>query len=185
MKNSLVVSSLFDLPRTPHANRFKIEICTMLIAGHETTSTTVTWLVYELAQPHKRHIQDTLRAELLSVSSNRPSMEELNALPYLDAVVRENLRLNNALDITVRCAGKDDYIPVSTPFVDKSGVERTEIRCECYRTCIRLATSVLTTYSITGLHPGSRSLFPFPSLIVTKRFGEMMLMNSSEFIGRL
>ncbi|KAG8939392.1 hypothetical protein FRC00_013927, partial [Tulasnella sp. 408] len=87
------------------------QICTMLIAGHETTSTTVTWLMYELAQPHKRHIQDTLRAELLSVTSNRPSMEELNALPYLDAVVRENLRLNNAVDITVRCAGKDDYIP--------------------------------------------------------------------------
>ncbi|KAG9050203.1 hypothetical protein FS837_007101 [Tulasnella sp. UAMH 9824] len=96
--------------------------------GHETTSTTVTWLMYELAQPHKRQIQDTLRAELLSVTSNRPPMEELNALPYLDAVIRENLRLNNAVDITVRCAGKDDYIPVSTPFFDKSGVERTEIR---------------------------------------------------------
>lgn len=101
----------------------------MLITGHETTSTTVTWLMYELAQPDKRHIQDTLRAELLSISNDRPSMEDLNSLPYLDAVVRENLRLNNAADITTRCAGKDDYIPVSTPFVDKNGVERTEIRC--------------------------------------------------------
>lgn len=104
------------------------QICTMLITGHETTSTTVTWLMYELAQPDKRHIQDTLRAELLSISNDRPSMEDLNSLPYLDAVVRENLRLNNAADITTRCAGKDDYIPVSTPFVDKNGVERTEIR---------------------------------------------------------
>ncbi|KIO26753.1 hypothetical protein M407DRAFT_74089 [Tulasnella calospora MUT 4182] len=104
------------------------QISTMLLAGHETTSTTVTWLMYELAQPDKRHIQETLRAELISVSSNRPSMEELNALPYLDAVVRENLRLNSAADITTRCAGKDDYIPVGTPFVDKFGIERTEIR---------------------------------------------------------
>lgn len=100
--------------------------------------------MYELAQPDNRHIQDTLRAELLSVPSNRPSMEELNALPYLDAVVRENLRLNNAADIIPRCAGKDDSIPVGTPFIDKLGIQRTEIRCyQCRIICF--VTSVPTT----------------------------------------
>lgn len=55
-------------------------------------------------------------------------MDELNGLPYLDAVVRENLRLNSALDATFRCAGQDTFIPVSTPYIDKSGVERREVR---------------------------------------------------------
>ncbi|KIO34090.1 hypothetical protein M407DRAFT_64608 [Tulasnella calospora MUT 4182] len=104
------------------------QIMTMLIAGHETTATSLTWLLYDLSQPEHKHIQNRLREELLTLKSDRPTMEELNSLPYLDAVVRENLRINSVVDSTIRCAGKDDYIPVSTPYTDKNGVERTEIR---------------------------------------------------------
>ncbi|KAG8933006.1 hypothetical protein FRC00_013747 [Tulasnella sp. 408] len=103
------------------------QIYTMLIAGHETTSTTLTWLLYDLAHPKNQRVQAKLREELRSVTSNRPTADELNALPYLDAVVREALRLNSALDTTARCAGKDASIPVSKPYIDKNGVERTEI----------------------------------------------------------
>lgn len=55
-------------------------------------------------------------------------MDELNALPYLDAMIRETMRINSPVDSTVRCAGKDDIIPVSTPYIDTDGVERYEIR---------------------------------------------------------
>lgn len=106
----------------------RTEIYTLLIAGHETTSTTLTWLLYDLAQPENQGAQTKLREELQSVSTDRPTMEALNALPYLDAVVRETLRLNSALDMTPRSAGQDTSIPVSTPYVDKNGVERMEIR---------------------------------------------------------
>lgn len=105
-----------------------IEIMTMLIAGHETTATSLTWLLYDLSQPEYKHIQTRLREELLTLKSDRPTMEELNSLPYLDAVVRENLRINSVVDSTIRCAGKDDCIPVSTPYTDKNGAERTEFR---------------------------------------------------------
>ncbi|KAG9015937.1 hypothetical protein FRB90_004113 [Tulasnella sp. 427] len=104
------------------------QISTLLIAGHETTSTTLTWLFYDLAHPQNHGVQKKLREELQSVSTDRPSVDELNALPYLDAVVREALRLNSALDITFRSAGQDTSIPVSKPYIDKRGVERTEIR---------------------------------------------------------
>ncbi|KIO26748.1 hypothetical protein M407DRAFT_74044 [Tulasnella calospora MUT 4182] len=104
------------------------QIYTLLIAGHETTSTTLTWLLYDLAHLENQRVQAKLREELQSVTTDRPTMDELNALPYLDAVVRENLRLNSALDGTSRCAGRDTSIPVSTPYIDKKGVERMEIR---------------------------------------------------------
>lgn len=105
-----------------------IEIMTMLIAGHETTATSITWLLYDLSKPEYKHIQTKLREELLTLKSDRPTMDELNSLPYLDAVVRENLRVNTVVDSTIRCAGKDDSIPVSTPYTDRNGVERMEIR---------------------------------------------------------
>ncbi|KIO34087.1 hypothetical protein M407DRAFT_17000 [Tulasnella calospora MUT 4182] len=104
------------------------QICTMLIAGHETTATSVTWLLYDLSRPQYQHIQTKLREELLTLTSERPTMEELNNLTYLDAVVRENLRYRTVVDSTIRCASKDDIIPVSTPYKDRKGVERMEIR---------------------------------------------------------
>lgn len=55
-------------------------------------------------------------------------MDELNALPYLDAVLRENLRLNPVVSAGTRTAEKDDVIPLSTPFVDRRGVRTNEVR---------------------------------------------------------
>ncbi|KAG9003792.1 hypothetical protein FRB93_010808 [Tulasnella sp. JGI-2019a] len=104
------------------------QITTMLLAGHETTSSSITWLLYDLAKPENKHIQDRLRTELTTLSSTEPSMEELNALPYLDAVIRENLRLNAVVSALIREADKDDVIPLSIPIVDRNGVERREVR---------------------------------------------------------
>ena len=100
----------------------------MLIAGHETTSTSISWLLWDLAKPEYQSIQSKLRDELSAVAAARPSMEELNSLPFLDAVVRETLRLRAVVDSTIRCALKDDMIPVSKPFIDRNGIERNEIR---------------------------------------------------------
>jgi cytochrome P450 len=55
-------------------------------------------------------------------------MEELNALPYLDAVVRETMRLHAPVPSTFRVATKDDAIPLNTPFKDTKGVLRECIR---------------------------------------------------------
>ncbi|KAG8928188.1 hypothetical protein FRC02_007264 [Tulasnella sp. 418] len=106
------------------------QISTMLIAGHETTSTSVVWLLHELALEKNHHIQEKLREELLTIESENPSAEELNSLPYLEAVVRENLRLNAVVSGTLREAGKDDTIPLSTPYVDKQGVTRHEVKID-------------------------------------------------------
>ena len=48
-------------------------------------------------------------------------MEELSALPYLDMVVRESLRVYSPLSFTFREAVEDDTIPVGEPYRDRHG----------------------------------------------------------------
>jgi hypothetical protein len=57
-----------------------------------------------------------------------PTMDDLNALPYMDAVARDTLRLYPAVSSVLREARKDDCIPLSTPFADKKGIVCNEIR---------------------------------------------------------
>ncbi|KAG8900784.1 hypothetical protein FRB99_005758 [Tulasnella sp. 403] len=104
------------------------QIKTILFAGHETSSTSLTWLLYEISKPENIRIQHKLKDELLAVDNERPSMDELNSLPYLDAVIRETLRLDAVVEYVTRAAEKDDVIPVAEPFVDRYGVLRNEIR---------------------------------------------------------
>ena len=66
--------------------------------------------------------------ELLSVPTDTPSIDELQALPYLDAVVRETMRLYAPVEATIRTAGKDDMIPLSTPYTDTRGITHDSIK---------------------------------------------------------
>ena len=124
------------------------EIPTFLIAGHETTrytslcpsgilqsnltkseswnSVTMAWALYSLSQ--NKDVQTKLREEVSNLSTDDPSMDDLNGLPYLDAVVRETLRLFPPVPAASREAMKDDCIPLSKPFTDRKGVVRNEIR---------------------------------------------------------
>lgn len=96
------------------------------MAGNETTSTATTWCLYALSRDLA--VQSKLRDELLSLGTDSPTMDELNALPYLDGVVRETLRVHSPVSATVRIATKDDVLPLGTPIKDKKGRLLNEIR---------------------------------------------------------
>ncbi|KDQ16690.1 hypothetical protein BOTBODRAFT_106698 [Botryobasidium botryosum FD-172 SS1] len=117
-----------DIPDTQKMSDEEVlaQISTFLVAGHETTSSSTAWALIELA--NQSEIQSKLRAELAAVSTDNLTMDELNALPYLDAVVREALRLRAVVVGTVRNAAEDCVVPVSKPFKDANGVMRNEIR---------------------------------------------------------
>ncbi|KAJ7740499.1 cytochrome P450 [Mycena olivaceomarginata] len=102
------------------------QVPTFLVAGHETTSTAVTWALFALTQ--NTAAQTRLREELLEVSSDRPTMDELNALPYLDCVVRETLRLYAPVPTTGRMAFQDDVVPLGTPVTDIDGTVHETLR---------------------------------------------------------
>jgi cytochrome P450 len=115
------------------------------LTEHKTTSTATTWALFALTQ--NIAAQTRLRAELLSVPTETPSMEELNALPYLDCVVREVLRVYPPVISTgtsrflfslayagilignaARVATLDDVVPLATPWTDADGTAHKTLR---------------------------------------------------------
>jgi len=101
------------------------QVPTFFVAGHETTSTAVTWALFAMTQASE--VQTKLREELLSVDTDTPSMDELMSLPYLDAVLRETLRVHPPVPFTTRIAMKDDLLPVAKPYSDRHGALRDSI----------------------------------------------------------
>lgn len=99
-------------------------INTFMFAGTDTTSLALTWTLYVLAL--YPHVQDRLRAELLSVAPIAPIdtltpeevqslYAEIAALPFLENVIRETLRLIPPVHSSIREATRDDVVPVSAP----------------------------------------------------------------------
>ena len=96
------------------------------MAGHETTAVATTWCLFGLTQA--LGVQEKLRQELWTINTETPSMDELSALPYLDMVVRESLRVYSPVVFTFREAVGDDAIPVGESYRDKNGRLQDHIR---------------------------------------------------------
>ncbi|KAL6169867.1 hypothetical protein ACJQWK_04863 [Exserohilum turcicum] len=62
-----------------------------MFAGSGTTSSTLTYLLYAVSLPENAHIQERLREELKSSSTQDTAV--LRQLPYLNAVIKETMRL--------------------------------------------------------------------------------------------
>jgi cytochrome P450 len=83
------------------SKQLRDEVMTLFIAGHETTAVTLGWAWHLLSQ--NPGAEQRLADELRSVLDGRaPSMEDLPRLPYLDAMIREVLRLYPAAYIIQR-----------------------------------------------------------------------------------
>ncbi|KAJ7143292.1 cytochrome P450 [Mycena crocata] len=87
-------------------------ILTFTMVGHETTAGSLTFTLWELAR--QPIIQDRLRAEITSYGRDL-SYDDIQKLEYLDAVVKEGLRLHPASPQTERLALQDDVISLSHP----------------------------------------------------------------------
>lgn len=64
-----------------------------MLAGHETTSLTMTWTIYLLSKYPE--IQDKVRKEISSVLKSQTEIrwEDIDKLKYLDNCIRESLRM--------------------------------------------------------------------------------------------
>ncbi|KAJ7649171.1 cytochrome P450 [Mycena rosella] len=102
------------------------QVPTFLVAGHETTSTAVTWALFALTQ--NIPAQTRLRKELLTIETENPTMEELNSLPYFECVVKETHRLYPPVAALNRMAIRDDIVPVGTPVIDTDGTVHESLR---------------------------------------------------------
>ncbi|PWN45324.1 cytochrome P450 [Ceraceosorus guamensis] len=127
------------------------QVSTFMLAGFETTSTQLTWTLLYLAENSacQEKMREELRAKRTELGlspvagswlatedidthtdaygdlERELTVDELETLPYLDAVVREVLRLQPAVHTSSRVASEDDVIPVdplASPNVPRSGV---------------------------------------------------------------
>ena len=91
------------------------ELVTLVIAGHETVASALTWTLHLLAGAAA--VQDRLHEELDSVLGRRdPAWADLPALPYTRAVVDEALRLYPpAWVLTRRALDRDTLAGVEIP----------------------------------------------------------------------
>ncbi|KAF7376891.1 Cytochrome P450 [Mycena sanguinolenta] len=93
----------------------------LLVAGHETTATTLAFGLLELAR--NPEFQQRLREEL----NTRQGNIAYDSLPLLNAFVKEVLRVYPAGAMRERVALRDDIIPLSEEIVTTTGQHITQI----------------------------------------------------------
>lgn len=104
----LLLAASKEAPKNDPANAMDYldvasECADHLLAGIDTTSDTIMWAMFILSQPENHVYQSRLRAEVQSLPLNKPedpptnekviSATTADKLPYLDAVIKETLRL--------------------------------------------------------------------------------------------
>ncbi|KAJ3837966.1 cytochrome P450 [Lentinula raphanica] len=104
----------------------------LLLAGHETTANTLSWLFYELVRD--LDLQNKLREEIRAaekVAAARGESEltivDLEKMQLLGATVKELLRYHPVAIHMFRRADEDDVLPLSTPITTTTGEVLTEL----------------------------------------------------------
>ncbi|KAJ8146169.1 hypothetical protein OY671_000740 [Metschnikowia pulcherrima] len=102
-----------------------------IFAGHETTAIQLTYMCYELSRPVHREKQNRLRSELRAafgepgaLGTNISNLEEVDRLPFLEALMQENSRVHSSIPggeprvtnirYDINIDGKKLSIPVGT-----------------------------------------------------------------------
>jgi cytochrome P450 len=94
------------------------EVMTLIVAGHETTASTLNWMWYLMSQ--HPDVEERLANELRSLpGSALPELEDLPKFPYARQILEECLRLYPAGWLMTRRALHDDqfgdyFVPAGT-----------------------------------------------------------------------
>lgn len=103
-------------------NEIAAQAFVFFLAGFETSSTTLTYALYELALNDNRHIQDKARNEITSVLAKYEGQlkyEALNEMTYIEQILNETLRKHPPAANLARVATKNYKVPNSHFLVPK------------------------------------------------------------------
>jgi len=96
------------------------QMTTLIFAAMDTTSNMLSQILQILAE--RPDAQDRLREEIVRASNGRDlSYDDLMGLPYMDAVIRETLRVYPPVTLLPREARKDMVLPLSEPILGLDG----------------------------------------------------------------
>jgi cytochrome P450 len=102
----------------------------LIIAGHDTTSNTLSWILWELAK--NPDAQSRLREEIKSMRSKKTgdvafTVTDYDNMPFLNAVIKEGLRIHPIVPNLFRKSARDDVIPLAEPIITRDGRTVREI----------------------------------------------------------
>ncbi|PIL24888.1 cytochrome P450 [Ganoderma sinense ZZ0214-1] len=108
------------------------QMATFLLAGHETTASVLTWLLYELARhpEYQQKMRDEVRAIRARVAERGDadfSVADLDAMTYCFAAMKEVLRLHPIVYTLGRVASRDDVLPLASPITNADGEVVSEV----------------------------------------------------------
>ncbi|KIJ43581.1 hypothetical protein M422DRAFT_253163 [Sphaerobolus stellatus SS14] len=129
----LIRANLSEDPKTKLSHEEVLaQMTTIWFAGHDTTSLTVSWILYQLSR--HREYQSLIREEIKAIrerATERGDLEltigDMDAMKYMLAAMKETLRFHPIVNGLMRVAGRDDVIPISIPQKTKSGTTVTSI----------------------------------------------------------
>ncbi|PWN54019.1 cytochrome P450 [Violaceomyces palustris] len=94
------------------------QITTLLLAGHETTSTQTTWTLHLLAEHPEiqRKLREEIHEHFGKGMERQIGYDEISSMKYLDCVVKEAMRFSSPVPTTIRVSSEDDVIPLSRSY---------------------------------------------------------------------
>ncbi|KIK60769.1 hypothetical protein GYMLUDRAFT_200098, partial [Collybiopsis luxurians FD-317 M1] len=127
---SVLVKANLDVSQNPSARLTEEELLSsmrlLIFAGHETSANTLSWMFYELTC--NMNLQSRLREEIRSTERKvmgrgdaEISMQDLESMPLLNAVVKETLRFHPVSPYMFRTSIEDDVLPLSKPITTTTG----------------------------------------------------------------
>ncbi|BAZ13485.1 cytochrome P450 [Calothrix sp. NIES-4071] len=138
---SLMMAARDETGQAMSDEELRDELLTILFAGHETTSTTLSWAFYQIHQ--NPDILEKLQHELDSLGDNNNPME-IAQLPYLTAVCQETLRMYPVL-------------PVLFPRITKSSINIAGYKFDAETT---LMPSIYLVHYREDLYPNAKQFKP-------------------------
>ena len=111
--NPSVLRYLIAAREEVSSTQLRDDLLSLLVAGHETTASVLTWGTYELLKPENAEQLRLIRAELDEVLGDKPypSFEDMAKLPYLERCFHESMRLYPQPPVYTRRAVKEDVLP--------------------------------------------------------------------------
>ncbi|PSN44032.1 putative cytochrome P450 6a14 [Blattella germanica] len=123
LKNQGYVDGPDELTNTTNGitmDEMAAQVFVFFVAGFETSSTTMSFCLYELALNHK--IQTRLRIEIdtvLAKYDGKVTYEAIQEMTYLDKVISETLRKYPPVSFLARVCTKNYKIPDTNVTIDK------------------------------------------------------------------
>ncbi|KAK1794491.1 hypothetical protein P4O66_011360 [Electrophorus voltai] len=91
----------------------KAQADTFMFAGHDTTASAISWVLYNLAM--HQEFQDRCRSEINDLLSGRDSEEitwdDLSSLTFTTMCIKESLRLHSPISAVTRYYSQDMSVP--------------------------------------------------------------------------